>query len=121
MKAGDVFVLVFSLTHLGSVNELGELREQILRLKGRKVSTRGRVTWGSLPALLPISSATSDGPYALSLFLVLSRPGSPHLSRQQVRSESRSSMSSGNRSQPLRAVGQDSLLRSLCQKGYECR
>lgn len=41
MKAGNVFVLVFSLTHLGSVNELGELREQILRLKGRKVSTGG--------------------------------------------------------------------------------
>ncbi|PWN19920.1 putative RSR1-GTP-binding protein [Microstroma glucosiphilum] len=37
MKAGNAFILVFSLTHLGSVNELGELREQILRLKGRKV------------------------------------------------------------------------------------
>lgn len=67
MKAGHVFVLVFSLTHLASVNELGELREQILRLKGRKVSTGGRVTWGSLPALPSISSATSEDPYALSL------------------------------------------------------
>lgn len=38
MKSGQGFILVFSLTHLGSVNELGPLREQIMRIKGSKVS-----------------------------------------------------------------------------------
>lgn len=37
MKNGQGFVLVFSLAHLGSVNELGPLREQIVRVKGSKV------------------------------------------------------------------------------------
>lgn len=37
MKSGQGFVLVFSLTHLGSVNELGPLREQIVRIKSHKV------------------------------------------------------------------------------------
>lgn len=38
MKSGQGFVLVFSLTQLSSVNELGPLREQIVRIKGSKVS-----------------------------------------------------------------------------------
>ncbi|UZJ55027.1 hypothetical protein CBS101457_004347 [Exobasidium rhododendri] len=38
MKSGEGFVLVFSLTHLGSVNELGPLREQIVRIKSARVS-----------------------------------------------------------------------------------
>jgi Ras-related protein Rap-1B len=37
MKSGEGFVLVFSLTQLGSVNELGPLREQIVRIKNAKV------------------------------------------------------------------------------------
>jgi GTPase SAR1 family protein len=37
MKSGEGFVLVFSLTHLGSVNELGPLREQIVRIKNARV------------------------------------------------------------------------------------
>ncbi|CAO1617998.1 unnamed protein product [Parajaminaea phylloscopi] len=37
MKNGQGFVLVFSLAHLGSVNELGPLREQIVRVKGSRV------------------------------------------------------------------------------------
>lgn len=38
MKSGQGFILVFSLTHLGSVNELGPLREQIVRIKNSRVS-----------------------------------------------------------------------------------
>lgn len=38
MKSGHGFVLVFSLTQLASVNELGPLREQIVRMKDAKVS-----------------------------------------------------------------------------------
>lgn len=38
MNNGHGFILVFSLTHLGSVNELGPLREQIVRIKSSKVS-----------------------------------------------------------------------------------
>jgi len=38
MKSGQGFVLVFSLTHLASVNELGPLREQIVRIKNARVS-----------------------------------------------------------------------------------
>lgn len=38
MRSGQGFVLVFSLTHLQSVNELGPLREQIVRIKDKKVS-----------------------------------------------------------------------------------
>jgi Ras-related protein Rap-1B len=38
MKSGDGFVLVFSLTQLSSVNELGPLREQIVRIKNARVS-----------------------------------------------------------------------------------
>lgn len=38
MKSGQGFILVFSLTQLGSVNELGPLREQIVRVKNAKVS-----------------------------------------------------------------------------------
>lgn len=37
MKSGQGFVLVFSLTQLGSVSELGPLREQIVRIKNAKV------------------------------------------------------------------------------------
>ncbi|EPQ32246.1 uncharacterized protein PFL1_00443 [Pseudozyma flocculosa PF-1] len=37
IKSGQGFVLVFSLTHLASVNELGPLREQIVRIKDAKV------------------------------------------------------------------------------------
>ena len=37
IKNGQGFVLVFSLTHLASVNELGPLREQIVRIKDAKV------------------------------------------------------------------------------------
>ncbi|KAK0544536.1 Ras- protein rsr1 [Tilletia horrida] len=37
MKSGHGFILVFSLTNLASVNELGPLREQILRVKEQKV------------------------------------------------------------------------------------
>lgn len=37
MRSGQGFVLVFSLTQLGSVNELGPLREQIVRIKDKKV------------------------------------------------------------------------------------
>ncbi|CEH16771.1 ras small monomeric gtpase [Ceraceosorus bombacis] len=37
MKSGHGFILVFSLTHLASVNELGPLREQIVRIKNSKV------------------------------------------------------------------------------------
>ncbi|PWN26692.1 putative RSR1-GTP-binding protein [Jaminaea rosea] len=37
MKSGQGFLLVFSLTQLSSVNELGPLREQIVRIKGSKV------------------------------------------------------------------------------------
>lgn len=40
MKSGEGFVLVFSLTQLGSVNELGPLREQIVRIKNAKVPSR---------------------------------------------------------------------------------
>lgn len=40
MKSGQGFVLVFSLTHLASVNELGPLREQIVRIKNSRVSSR---------------------------------------------------------------------------------
>lgn len=42
MKSGQGFLLVFSLTQLSSVNELGPLREQIVRIKGSKVSTSER-------------------------------------------------------------------------------
>lgn len=45
MKSGQGFVLVFSLTHLGSVNELGPLREQIVRIKNAKVSGIVSVGW----------------------------------------------------------------------------
>ncbi|CAO1631549.1 unnamed protein product [Jaminaea pallidilutea] len=34
MRSGNAFILVFSLTQIGSVNELGPLREQIIRMKG---------------------------------------------------------------------------------------
>ena len=37
MRSGQGFVLVFSLTQLGSVNELGPLREQIVRIKDKQV------------------------------------------------------------------------------------
>ncbi|PWN50461.1 putative RSR1-GTP-binding protein [Violaceomyces palustris] len=37
MKSGQGFILVFSLTHLASVNELGPLREQIVRIKNARV------------------------------------------------------------------------------------
>lgn len=37
MRSGQGFVLVFSLTQLGSVNELGPLREQIVRVKDKQV------------------------------------------------------------------------------------
>lgn len=40
MKSGQGFILVFSLTQLGSVNELGPLREQIVRVKNAKVGQR---------------------------------------------------------------------------------
>lgn len=33
MKSGDAFVLVFSLTSMETLNELSNLRDQILRLK----------------------------------------------------------------------------------------
>ncbi|KDN42723.1 putative RSR1-GTP-binding protein [Tilletiaria anomala UBC 951] len=39
MKSGHGFVLVFSLAHLASVNELGPLREQIVRVKHLRVPT----------------------------------------------------------------------------------
>lgn len=37
MRSGQGFILVFSLTHLASVNELGPLREQIVRVKDKQV------------------------------------------------------------------------------------
>jgi hypothetical protein len=45
MKSGEGFVLVFSLTHLGSVNELGPLREQIVRIKNARVSKGLYLAW----------------------------------------------------------------------------
>lgn len=38
MKSGHGFILVFSLSQLASVNELGPLREQIVRMKNGRVS-----------------------------------------------------------------------------------
>lgn len=41
MRSGNAFILVFSLTQIGSVNELGPLRDQIIRMKGIEVSSEG--------------------------------------------------------------------------------
>lgn len=100
MKSGQGFILVFSLAQLGSVNELGPLREQIVRVKNAKVNFKNV----SLDVYLSLSN---------DVFFLAFYSGTSGPCGQQVGLARREAGTPRDWDQHVTSVGQCALLRDI--------